>query len=182
MKKILITLFMSFATQTAIAETMSCTRNTSSYNCLVCNCYHETRGEPQIGKIAVAKTVLSRAQSDEFPNTVCGVIYQPSQFSWTADSYKNDISVRDPEDRQALQDCRRASDTAIDEGANGILYFYNPRKVTPAWSRRVTSCGRVGNHVFSVARGDTCPRQLGTAAPSTRTQQQKKSSGGGTAR
>ncbi len=181
MNKILITLFLSLATQTAFAETMSCKPNSSSYNCLVCNCYHETRGEPKVGMIAVAKTVLSRAQSDEFPDTVCGVVYQPSQFSWTADSYSNNINAKEPKDIQALQDCKAAADTAIDEGANGLLYFYNPRKVTPGWSRRVTSCGRAGNHVFSVSRGDTCPRHLGAAA-NTGTQQQKKSSGGGSAR
>lgn len=182
MIKILITLFLSFATQISFAETMSCRPNSSSYNCLVCNCYHETRGEPKIGMIAVAKTVLSRAQSDQFPDTVCRVVYQPSQFSWTADSYSNNINAKDLKDIQALQACRDAADTAINEGANGLLYFYNPRKVTPGWSRRVTSCGRAGNHVFSVSRGDTCPRQLGAAAANTGTQQQKKSSGGGSVR
>jgi len=181
MKKILVTLFLSFASQTAMAQTMSCKPSSSSYDCLVCNCYHETRGENLQGKIAVAKTVLSRAQSDEFPSSVCGVVYQPSQFSWTADSYGNNINAKELADRRALQDCRNAADTAIDEGANGILYFYNPRKVTPGWSRRVTSCGRVGNHIFSVARGDTCPRQLG-ASSNPGTTQQKKSSGQGTAR
>lgn len=179
MIKIFITLIAFLVSQDVIAETMSCRRNSSSYDCLVCNCYHETRGESLEGKIAVAKTVLSRARSNDFPDSVCGVVYQPSQFSWTFDSNSNDINAREPGDRQALRDCRSASDTAIDEGANGLLYFYNPRKVTPAWARRMTSCGRVGNHVFSVARGSSCPRQLGSSGRSASPQ---RPSGGGTAR
>lgn len=179
MKNIFITLLLSLAAQSAFSQTMTCSPNSSSYDCLVCNCYHETRGENLEGKIAVAKTVLSRAQSNAFPDSVCRVVYQPSQFSWTFDSYGNNINAREPGDRQALRDCRAASDTAIDEGANGLLYFYNPRKVTPSWARRMTSCGRVGNHVFSVPRGDTCPRQLGA---SPRPAAPQRPSGGGSAR
>lgn len=59
MNKILIALLFLLVNHDAVAETMSCHKNQSSYQCLVCNCYHESRGEPQEGKIAVAKTVSS---------------------------------------------------------------------------------------------------------------------------
>lgn len=179
MRNIYITLFLWFLSQSVMAapDTMTCNRNQSSFNCLVCNCYHETRGEPMEGKIAVAKTVLSRKESDEFPDTVCGVVYQPSQFSWTADSYKNNISASKLEDKEALQDCREAIDLSINEGANGLIYFYNPRKVTPYWARRAKSCGRAGEHVFLVPRGGKCPTYLG-ANRGGGSQKQKSSSGG----
>lgn len=179
--KILVFLLMIFTSQLAMAESMTCTQRQSSFNCLVCNCYYETRGEPMEGKVAVAKTVLSRIDSPEFPDSACAVIYQPSQFSWTPDSSAVTLNAREPGDRQALKDCREAANKALDDGPNGLIYFYNPRKASPAWARRMRNCGRAGSHVFMVPREDTCPRNLG-ANPATRTQQPKKSSNGGAAR
>ncbi|WP_409479445.1 cell wall hydrolase [Pseudobdellovibrio sp. HCB154] len=182
MKKLFIcfTLWIGYQATYAAPDTVTCNRNQSTFNCMVCNCYHETRGEPMEGKIAVAKTVLSRKENDEFPDTVCGVVYQPAQFSWTADKYKNNISASKPEDKSALQACRAAVDLSINEGPNGLIYFYNPRKVTPGWARRVTSCGRAGEHVFLVPRGEKCPKYLGANRGGS--QQKSNTSGGGAAR
>jgi len=182
MQKTLFVLFFCLFGLSAQAETMSCNARQSSYDCLVCNCYHESRGEPQEGKIAVAKTVLSRAQSRSYPNTVCKVVYQPWQFSWTRDRYSNRISTKNSIDRKSLQACRDAADTAIDEGANGLIYFYNPRVASPAWARRVSSCGKVGHHVFLVPRGETCPKNLGSRSTTRSSQPQEtpRSSEGGT--
>lgn len=180
MAKAFISLLFCLTAQSAFAEVLTCRSTDSSYNCLVCNCFFETRGESLQGKVAVAKTVLSRVDSKEFPNTVCGVIYQRSQFSWANPKETKKYNATTPTDRQTLKDCRDASDTAINEGANGLLYFYNPRKVTPAWSRRMQSCGRVGEHLFMVPRNETCPRYLGSNP--SRSTPQKKSSGGGVVR
>ena len=184
MMKFIVPLALWFTSQAAVAapDTMTCNVRQSSFNCLVCNCYHETRGEPREGMMAVAKTVLSRKESDEFPNTVCGVVYQQSQFSWTGDSYSNNISASKPEDKQALQRCREVADQAINEGANGLLYFYNPRKVTPSWARRMTTCGRAGEHAFLVPRGARCPRHLGSDPTASSTRPQQRPSNGGNAR
>ena len=45
-------------------------------HCLAKNVYHEARGESKAGKLAVAHVTLNRVHSDEFPDTVCGVVYQ----------------------------------------------------------------------------------------------------------
>src|SRR5699024_12534901 len=37
--------------------------------------YGEARGEPYIGKVAVAAVILNRVKSDTFPNTISGVIF-----------------------------------------------------------------------------------------------------------
>lgn len=190
---ILLFTIIGFAAQAV--ETMTCGRNSSAFNCMVCNCYHETRGQPKEEKIAVAKTVLSRANSDLFPSdTACGIVYQPSQFSWTGDDEPNDISAVKSLDIDALHVCREAVDIAINEGPNGLLYFYNPRKVTPRWLRQTQSCGYAAkcppnrpknhpecdNHVFLVQRGQTCPKKLGSTGHSNSSQ--KKSSAEGSAR
>ncbi|HIE75488.1 MAG TPA: cell wall hydrolase, partial [Gammaproteobacteria bacterium] len=51
--------------------------------CLALNIYHEARGESHDGQVAVAAVTLNRMQSASYPDTVCGVVWQPHQFSWT---------------------------------------------------------------------------------------------------
>ena len=40
----------------------------------------EARGEPYIGQVAVAAVVLNRVRSNDFPDTISGVIFQPGAF------------------------------------------------------------------------------------------------------
>ena len=44
--------------------------------CLAMAIYFEARGEPTVGQIAVAHVIMNRVESDDFPNTVCGVVTQ----------------------------------------------------------------------------------------------------------
>lgn len=58
--------------------------NVDEIYCLAENIYHEARGEPDIGKQAVAHVVLNRVYRNDFPNTICAVIKQgPIRESWT---------------------------------------------------------------------------------------------------
>jgi len=61
---------------------------------LACLVYHEARGEPFEGQVAVAEVVLNRCISDEFPDTVSEVVFQrygdvwqfsPAPYLWTAE-------------------------------------------------------------------------------------------------
>jgi spore germination cell wall hydrolase CwlJ-like protein len=53
--------------------------------CLTDNVYHEARGEPEQGRYAVIFSTLSRVLDSKYPDTICGVVHQPWQFSWTMD-------------------------------------------------------------------------------------------------
>jgi len=44
--------------------------------CLAEAIYFESRGEPEMGQLAVAQVVLNRVMSGLYPNSVCGVVYQ----------------------------------------------------------------------------------------------------------
>ena len=46
--------------------------------CLAKNIYFEARGESLAGKLAVAKVTLNRTKHEDFPDSVCKVVYQPS--------------------------------------------------------------------------------------------------------
>lgn len=56
--------------------------STKEIKCLADTIYHESRGEPKLGQIAVGLTTLNRVRDKRFPNTVCKVIRQKGQYSW----------------------------------------------------------------------------------------------------
>lgn len=51
--------------------------------CLAANLYFEARGEPLKGQLAVAKVTLNRVKSKQYPDSICAVVFQKHQFSWT---------------------------------------------------------------------------------------------------
>src|SRR3546814_3191432 len=53
--------------------------------CLAGAVYFESKGETLAGQLAVARVVINRSQSGDFPDSICGVVYQPSQFSFIRD-------------------------------------------------------------------------------------------------
>ncbi len=61
------------------------------FDCLALAVYYEARGETVEGQLYVARTVLNRVASPRYPNTVCGVVYQKHQFSWTKHKQKLDF-------------------------------------------------------------------------------------------
>lgn len=143
------------------ADTYPCRKNQSDLQCLLCNCYHETRGEDFQGKVAVAKTVLSRVGRSGFGKTACEVVYQKFQFSWTFDKISNDIILRNSIDTDSYNECKQAVQVAKREGGNGLLYFYNPSTAQPKWAKKMKDCGRAGDHKFMVPTGSSCPKYLG---------------------
>ena len=54
----------------------------ASLRCLTEALYHEARGESVKGQRAVAEVILNRVDHPAFPKSVCGVVNQPSQFSY----------------------------------------------------------------------------------------------------
>ncbi len=44
--------------------------------CLALNIYHEARGEPEAGRLAVGHVVVNRALDGRFPKDVCQVVRQ----------------------------------------------------------------------------------------------------------
>lgn len=74
------------------------------------------------GRILVANVVINRVKSEEFPNTITGVVYQKSQFSPVYDGTLNTCTVT-PETVEAVD---RA--LAGEDYSQGALYFMNRRR------------------------------------------------------
>ena len=103
----------------------------------------EARGEPYLGKVAVAAVVLNRVSSASFPNTSAGVVYQANAFTAVSDGQIN--LTPDSESIRAARDAMNGWDPT-----GGALYYYNPAIATSSWiySRKVVAV--IGKHYFAV--------------------------------
>ncbi|KHE72090.1 cell wall hydrolase [Halobacillus sp. BBL2006] len=101
----------------------------------------EAKGESYAGKVAVATVVLNRVESDSFPDSLYGVIYDGIQFSPVLNGTINEPAGQ--ESKRAVQEA-----LAYQGYDNESLFFYNPSKASSDYlsSQEVTTV--IGNHVF----------------------------------
>lgn len=119
-------------------------RPTQSIVCLAQNLYFEARGEPHEGIVAVAATVFNRMTSANYPQSVCGVVYQPYQYSWTL-NYRN-WSRRPPASFvQLARQLLRERDIITEEYP--VTHFHRV-DISPKWSQTLTYVATVGQHRF----------------------------------
>ena len=123
-------------------------------NCLARAVYFEARSESALGQMAVAKVILNRVKSPNYPNTICGVVYQGTQrrnscqFSFACDGQPDD--VRQPAAwQQAKSVAQRAiaGDMNLGKGMNTAT-SYHADYVTPRWSKTLRKVSRIGRHIF----------------------------------
>ena len=103
----------------------------------------EARGEPYIGQVAVAAVGRNRVRSDDFPDTVSAVIFQPGAFDAVWDG-QFDMTPTD----SALRAARDAMNGWDPTG--GCTYYYNPSTATNAWIWTRDVQLTIGRHAFAV--------------------------------
>lgn len=101
----------------------------------------ESRGEPYEGQVAVGAVILNRIDHPSFPNTLAGVIYQPSAFTCVTDGQINE-NVSDSS-KKAAQDALNGWDPT-----GGAIYYYNPAKTTNKWIYSRPVITTIGKHKF----------------------------------
>jgi N-acetylmuramoyl-L-alanine amidase len=102
----------------------------------------EAQTEPMEGKVAVARVVLNRVKSPQFPNTVKEVIYQRNQFQPVMNG-----EINMPADKESFD----AVNSAIlnhPHIADEALFFYNPEIATSRWLDSRETIVTIGQHVF----------------------------------
>ena len=123
-------------------------------DCLAKNIYHEAKGEPFEGKVAVAQVTINRAASGQFPSDICKVVYQKNvvydkvlcQFSW----YCEQATVAKPKNTAAYKECQIVARQVLLEefrlpSLNKALYFHATH-INPGWKREKVAT--IGGHVF----------------------------------
>jgi spore germination cell wall hydrolase CwlJ-like protein len=102
--------------------------------CLVANVYHESRGESAIGQAAVAHVTLNCVRAPAYPDTVCGVVWQLGQFSWTEDGSSDRMTDLDAIGK-AVDIALAASRGKSKDPTGGALNYYAHHKVRPNWAK-----------------------------------------------
>ena len=123
-------------------------------DCLAKNIYHEAKGEPFEGKVAVAQVTLNRAASGQFPSDICKVVYQKNvvyekvlcQFSW----YCDQATMAKPKNTAAFKECQIVARQVLLEefrlpSLKHALYFHATH-INPGWKREKVAT--IGGHVF----------------------------------
>jgi spore germination cell wall hydrolase CwlJ-like protein len=146
----------SFASPAFAGQSAEQKRAAKELRCLALNIYFEARGEPAEGQLAVAMVTMNRLKSRYFPNSVCGVVWQKRQFSWTHDG-KSDR----PTDRRAWKLANKIARFAYQRYAKlsarlrkalditrGALHYYAPNLAAPYWAKVHAVTREIGGHVF----------------------------------
>lgn len=118
---------------------------TSDLECLAGAVYFEAKSETLEGQLAVGRVVVNRARSGRFPGSYCGVVYQPSQFSFVRGRAMPAISRSSRDWKEAVAIARIAHEGTWNSPVEGALFFHAAR-VSPGW--RLTRIARVDNHIF----------------------------------
>jgi spore germination cell wall hydrolase CwlJ-like protein len=110
-------------------------------NCLARAVYFEARSESALGQMAVAKVILNRVKSPQYPNTIC-------QFSFSCDGQPDDVKQPGAW-AQAKHIAQRAikGDPGVAAKLGGALH-YHADYVKPRWAKSMRKAIKVGRHIF----------------------------------
>lgn len=114
-------------------------------NCLAGAIYFESKSEPLLGQLAVGRVIVARSRSGRFPNSYCGVVYQPSQFSFVRGGTMPAIPKASQDWKEAVALAQIAHEGSWKSPVEGAMFFHAAR-VSPGW--RLARVGKLGNHVF----------------------------------
>ncbi len=126
---------------------------TVAKSCLARAIYFEARSESELGQLAVATVILNRSKAENYPSSICGVVYQGAsrhnacQFSFACDG-QSDL----PQDRRAWDTALAVTAMALAEDkpvrSVAAATFYHADYVTPHWSKSMNRLTKIGRHIF----------------------------------
>lgn len=121
-------------------------------HCFAKNLYFEARSEGREGMIAVGWVVLNRVDSELYPDTICGVIYDggerpPCEFNWWCDGRSDR-----PTERQSWELAQEIAAEMLDEPppdpTDGALWFHGDWIEVPEWLQDRKRTLHLGDHFF----------------------------------
>lgn len=115
--------------------------------CLAQAVYFEARGEPLNGQLAVARVVINRTVSGQFPEDYCSVVTQRGQFSFVRGGQIPSPNLSSPAWQRARAIARIAHQDLWESAAGDSLYFHADH-VRPRWAGRLATVARIDSHVF----------------------------------
>lgn len=121
--------------------------------CLTQNIFFEARNQKRKGQEAIAWVTLNRVSDPRYPDTICGVVWDEKQFSWTHDG-KPDRPSKNVVEQRAW---KKAEDIALDvlmqyitdqpDPIDGAI-MYHADYVNPYWTEHYAMIDQIGSHIF----------------------------------
>lgn len=140
-------LVSALTSQAANTDTLPTPIYGQELGCLAMNIYQEARGEPEKGRLAVAAVTMNRVENKHYPDSVCGVVWQKKQFSWTDLKVKYHVI----NDLKAWVNALEIAQLFM-QGGNwpgvGDATHYHASTVSPNWKDTEQLTAEVGNHLF----------------------------------
>ena len=109
------------------------------------NLHHEAKVDGMRGMEAVASVVMNRVRDPRWPDNVCDVVYQPSQFSWTLKRRLKQLKIK--HDWKTLAVATMALDGTLIDKTGGATH-YHAVYVTPYWGLVYEFTVQIEQHLF----------------------------------
>ena len=115
--------------------------------CMAQNIYFESANQSALGKLAVGLVVMNRVKDTRYPDTICEVVRQKSQFSWVNDNRSNV-----PKDDAAWKESVRITEDVLSGRADFLKFdevtHYHADYVNPHWSGSMEEVATIDQHIF----------------------------------
>jgi spore germination cell wall hydrolase CwlJ-like protein len=128
--------------------------NEKELTCLAMNIYFESGNKSYEEKLAIATVTLNRVNSDKYPKTICGVVWEKRprakkcQFAWTCDGKPDHIKYPN----KYLESLEIAKEVLANEKKSAIIdsgtMHFHENSVRPYWSDKMLYIATIGSHRF----------------------------------
>lgn len=121
--------------------------------CLQQNIFFEARNQSTLGQVAVAWVTINRMESKVYPDTICGVVWQDRQFSWTHDG-KSDTPSDNALEQRAWEDAGLVAEVTLLDWARSQAspvedaVMYHADYVNPYWAASYETVTKIDSHIF----------------------------------
>jgi spore germination cell wall hydrolase CwlJ-like protein len=117
--------------------------------CLATNIYYEARGSSYDDQRAVALVTLNRARHWRWEGSICDVVWERYQFSWTITADHASRRVRENNSWETSQLIAYEVLTGgVHDITEGATNYYNPSVVRPRWGSMAVNPLRIGAHRY----------------------------------
>jgi spore germination cell wall hydrolase CwlJ-like protein len=113
--------------------------------CLAGAIYFEAKSETLAGQLAVGRVVVARANSGRFPASYCGVVLQPSQFSFVRGRAIPAVNTASRDWVEAVKIATIADKGAWKSPVEGAMFFHAAH-VSPRWGK--ARMAKIDGHIF----------------------------------
>ena len=113
--------------------------------CLAGAIFFEAKGESLAGQLAVGRVIVARSQSGRFPASYCGVVYQPSQFSFIRGRSMPAINRPGHQWQNAVRVAVIADQGTWKSPVEGAMFFHAAH-VSPRWGK--ARMAKIDGHIF----------------------------------